>query len=81
MEQGLEPGTLAQGVHLPMAYYTQQNPNLGQPQKKRLHWALNLCLMPTTRGNQRTSIQWIPLQPVDMGPGSSNNASMQSKQK
>ena len=62
MEQGLEPCAMAQGVHLPLAYYTQQSPNLGQPQEKRIHWALNLCLMSMPRRNQGASFQRLSLQ-------------------
>jgi len=80
MEQGLEPCTLAQGVYIPLAYCTQQSPNLGQPQEKRLHWTLNMSRMPPTRGNQGTFIQQMFLQSVDLGPRSTNNASIQSKQ-
>jgi len=79
MEQGLEPYAMAQGVHLPLAYCTQQSPNLGQPQKKRLHWTLNMYPLPTTGGNQGTFIQQMSLQSIDLGPRSSNNASIQSK--
>jgi hypothetical protein len=79
MEQGLEPRTLAQGIHLCLACCTQPSPNLGQPQEKRLYWTLIMCLMLPTRGNQRASFQHMSLQLDDLGPRSSNNASFQSK--